>query len=147
MKPATAQQRKSNRFERMTAAEFLRRSSEASIQSTICGLLGVCGLPYSVTDASLTFDDSGKVMGRAVTCDGWPDVTGCLPGGRFLGIETKTADGKLRPAQIKVHAHITDQGGAVIVPRSVDDFARQMIMLGFNHPALARVVGNQKGEL
>lgn len=146
MKPATAQQKKSNRFERMTAAEFLRRSSEADIQKGITDLLRVCGLPYSVTDASLTFDDRGKVAGRAVTTDGWPDVTACLPAGRFLGIETKTADGKLRPAQIKVHAHITDQGGAVIIPRSVSDFARQMIGLGFNHPALLSVAG-KKGEL
>jgi len=122
----------------MTAAEFRARSPEWSIQSSIVGLLKVIGLPHSVTDASLVFDDKGKVFGRGVLTDGWPDISAVIGKGRFLGIETKSASGALRPAQIKCHAELRNAGALVIVPRSVEEFARVLVAEGIEHQALTR---------
>jgi hypothetical protein len=100
-----------SKFQQMTAAEFRKRASERSIQSSIADLLKLVGLPHSVTDASLIFDDKGKVSGRAVETDGWPDVAVSLPpAGRMLGIETKSKGGTLRPAQIACHRWLRDSG-------------------------------------
>jgi hypothetical protein len=74
------------------------------------------GLPHSVTDAALLFDDKGKIAGRAVETDGWSDVTVSLPpAGHMPGIETKSKDGRLRPAQIKCHAELRSASALVIV--------------------------------
>jgi hypothetical protein len=104
-----------SKFQQMTAAQFRAKAPEWSIQSAIVGLLKVVGLPHSVTDSSLIFDDKGKVSGRGVLCDGWPDVTVSLPpAGRLLGIETKSLNGTLRPAQIKCHAELRNAGATCI---------------------------------
>jgi hypothetical protein len=128
-------------FQRMTAAEFRARASERSIQSAIVALLRLVGLPHSVTDASLVFDDKGKVIGRAVETDGWPDVTVSLPpAGRLLGIETKSKSGKLRPSQIACHAWLRSSGAVVIVPRSVEEVAAALVAEGVRHQALNQLL-------
>lgn len=130
-----------SKFQQMTAAEFRNRASERSIQSGIVALLKLVGLPHSVTDASLIFDDKGKVSGRAVETDGWPDVTVSLPpAGRMLGIETKSKGGTLRPSQIKCHAELRDAGALVIVPRSIEEVAAALIAEGIRHQALSRLL-------
>jgi hypothetical protein len=128
-------------FQRMTATEFRARASERSIQSSIVDLLKLVGLPHSVTDASLVFDDKGKVSGRAVETDGWPDVTCALPpSGRLLGIETKSKDGRLRPSQIACHAWLRSSGALVCVPRSVEEIAGVLMAEGVKHPALTQLL-------
>lgn len=125
----------------MTAAEFRAHASEQSIRSGIVDLLRLVGLPHSVTDASLVFDDKGKVSGRAVETDGWPDVTVALPpSGRLLGIETKSREGKLRPSQIKCHAWLRNSDAVVIVPRSVEEVAAALVAEGIRHQALDRLL-------
>src|SRR5438128_1571500 len=125
-----------SKFQQMTAAQFRARASERSIQSGIVDLLKLLGLPYSVTDASLLFDDKGKVSGRGVLCDGWPDLTVSLPpAGRMLGIETKSEDGRLRPAQIRVHAWLRASGALVVVPRSIEEVAAALVAEGIRHQA------------
>jgi len=61
----------------MTPAEYRNRGSERDIQKGVCQLLDLVGIPHSVTDAGLTVRD-GRVVGRSVTTDGWPDVTACV---------------------------------------------------------------------
>ena len=125
----------------MTAAEYKARASERSIQSAIVDLLRLIRLPHSVTDAALIFDNKGKVRGRGVRTDGWPDVTVSLPPlGRLLGIETKSLNGKLRPSQIACHAWLRSSGAVVIVPRSVEDVAVALIEAGIHHQALSQLV-------
>lgn len=51
---------------------------------------------------------------------GCPDILCCV-NGRFVGIEVKTAKGKLTDAQVACHAQIEACGGIVFVARSVDD--------------------------
>jgi hypothetical protein len=116
-------------FLTLSVAEFRKLAPEngrGGIRPAVCELLKLRGIPHSVTDASLIVDESGEVAGRAVTCDGWPDVTGCLPGGRLLAIETKTRDGRLRPAQVACLESLKAAGALVIIARSVSDVAAQL---------------------
>lgn len=54
---------------------------------------------------------------------GIPDIIGCLEG-RFVGIEAKTADGKMSPLQLARQKSIEATGGVYILARSVDDVKR-----------------------
>jgi hypothetical protein len=70
---------------------------------------------------------------------GW--LAGCYglpPAGRMLGIETKSKDGTLRPAQIRCHAWLRDAGALLIVPRTVEEVAAALIAQGIRHQALSR---------
>lgn len=73
-----------------------------------------------MTDASVPFVN-GRPRRAKVSEPGWPDITGILPGGRFLGIEVKSKYGRLRPVQKKVLQELQDSGGLVFVAKSVDD--------------------------
>ncbi len=50
--------------------------------------------------------------------EGWPDIIGVLPDGRFLGIEVKTDTGRLRPSQREWFRRVP--------PRAVTFFARSV---------------------
>lgn len=97
---------------------YLNSATEQKIQKAICQYLTVKGIPYSVTNASIHYEN-GQPR-RRVGTDGWPDVTACWQG-KFLGIEVKSYSGKLRPAQIECHKKIEAAGGLVVVARCVDD--------------------------
>lgn len=60
------------------------------------------------------------VQGGAFSKPGDPDIVACVKG-RFVGIEAKTSDGKIREIQ-KVRAEqITRSGGLHVFARSVED--------------------------
>jgi len=62
-----------------------------------------------------------------VNLPGCPDLIGFLaPSGRFLGIEVKAANGRLRPAQEAFRDALKRAGGLYIVARSVDDVTREL---------------------
>lgn len=120
-------------FARMTVAAYRKLAPEngrAGVRRAVCEYLSLCHIPYSITDGALIFDESGEIAGRAVTCDGWPDITGCLPGGRMLAIETKTARGRLRPAQIACLGTLEAAGALVIIAHSIDDVRQQLAAPG-----------------
>lgn len=96
-----------------------RSASEGDIQSAICQLLTLKRNPFSVTDSSLYFD--GGRPRRKVKASGWPDIAACLPGGRLLAIEVKSARGKLRPAQQVVLERLREAGALVVIARDVND--------------------------
>jgi hypothetical protein len=63
-----------------------------------------------------------RAHGRAFIGEpGMPDITGMLPGGRFLGIEVKTATGKQSDNQKAFQARCDKEGGLYILARSLDD--------------------------
>jgi hypothetical protein len=62
-----------------------------------------------------------KNFGGPMGEKGVPDILGILKDGRFLGIEVKTATGKLSPHQEKFIQSINNTGGVAFVARSVDD--------------------------
>lgn len=110
----------------MTADQYQKTALESQIQNAICQWLALKRIPYSVTDASLCRDRTGKFAAkRKVTTVGWPDVTACIAG-RFVAIEVKTAKGKLRDSQISCLEEIERNGGIVCVIRSFDEAERKL---------------------
>jgi hypothetical protein len=74
-------------------------------------------------------------MGLNMSCGipaGWPDITGCLPGGRFLGVECKSAKGKQSPEQAKFQIVIEKRGGVYVVAHSlaelIEEFRKKEIL-------------------
>lgn len=92
--------------------------TEAGIQKAICDYLHWRGIPFSVTDASRTFNANGRQVRRVAT--GWPDLVACYQA-RLVAIECKSAKGKLRPAQAETLAALWEAGAIVVVVRSVED--------------------------
>ncbi|HXG65021.1 MAG TPA: VRR-NUC domain-containing protein [Blastocatellia bacterium] len=107
----------------MRAAEFQKQSSEATIQAAICELLTLKRIPFSVTDSSRVIGPDGRLRRRKVSAAGWPDITACLPGGRLLAIEVKSASGRLRISQRAVLERLQQQGALVVIARDVSDVA------------------------
>jgi hypothetical protein len=52
---------------------------------------------------------------------GCPDIMGMLRDGRYLAIECKRADGRVRPDQQKHITQAADHGAVAIIARSVED--------------------------
>lgn len=52
---------------------------------------------------------------------GVPDIIGVLPGGRFLGVECKSAKGRQSPAQKEMQQRIESAGGLYVLARGIDD--------------------------
>jgi hypothetical protein len=52
---------------------------------------------------------------------GLPDIIGLDSGGRFIGIEVKTATGKTSPEQVRVLAEMKQRGAWAFVARSLDE--------------------------
>jgi len=67
------------------------------------------------------FDPTTKRMRTNPGRNGVADIIGCLPGGRFLGIECKAGKGKLSPDQVEFQRDIVHAGGLHIVAYRVDD--------------------------
>ncbi len=54
--------------------------------------------------------------------EGLPDIIAVLPpNGRFLGLEVKSATGRLREAQERFRDQLEASGGIYVVVRSVED--------------------------
>lgn len=60
------------------------------------------------------------VQGGAYSKPGDPDLIACV-GGRFVGIEAKTSDGRQSPVQKARQRQIEDAGGVYLIVRSLDD--------------------------
>lgn len=105
---------------KQTENPYLASASEKQIQSAICQYLALKSIPFAVTDAAIVPTEKGA---RQRVTTGWFDVTACF-GGRFVGIEVKTATGKLRDSQRELHGRVERAGGLVIVARCVDDVMR-----------------------
>jgi len=52
---------------------------------------------------------------------GWPDIIGCLPGGRFLGIEVKRPGEKLSDKQKEICWQLFVIGAQIITATCVED--------------------------
>ena len=58
---------------------------------------------------------------------GCSDILGILPGGRFLAVEVKRADGKASADQADFLRRVNEAGGLGIVVRSVDELSEQLL--------------------
>jgi hypothetical protein len=111
---------KVNRFATMPASAYRTLGREDDLRQQIVDYLALHSIICSITDSGLIVRE-GEATGRAVMQPGWPDITGVLPGGRFLAIELKSRDGRLRPAQVSILNAMRKAGGLVIVARSLTE--------------------------
>ena len=66
-------------------------------------------------------NNSGKRGGVSYGLLGSPDIIGMTKGGRFFGIEVKSATGKMSESQKHFAAQCMLSGGLYILARSLDD--------------------------
>ena len=96
-----------------------RGKPEWALQKAIVIWLHAHGCLAVVTDAGAAYR-AGAFSGDSLP-RGWPDVTGLLPGGRFLGVECKAGRGRQNEAQKSMQYEIEQRGGLYILARSVED--------------------------
>jgi len=96
-----------------------RGRPERAIQNAIVQHLRLRGALVAVTDAGAAYR-AGAFFGDAVPA-GWPDITGLLPDGRFIGVEVKAPNGRQSMAQKAMEQNIRHRNGLYILARSVDD--------------------------
>jgi len=104
-----------------------RKKPEDAVQKEILGWLTAIGAVYVVTDAGMLHK-----AGLNAACDipaGWPDITVCLPGGRFLGLECKSATGRQSEYQKFVQRRIEDAGGLYILAHSLAEAQEKILLL------------------
>jgi len=112
--------------ERISITEYHKilrdNASEDEIRSAIVGFLNEQKIPHSVTEAKRSYNEKGQLVRRLAP--GWPDITGCLPyAGVFIGIECKSAKGRLRPEQARTLYGLYKAGALVVIARDVDTVA------------------------
>jgi hypothetical protein len=75
-----------------------------------------------VTDAGAAYRAGS--FGADTVPAGWPDITGLMPDGRFIGVECKAPTGRQSPAQKQMEESIRRRNGIYILARSIEDVAR-----------------------
>jgi len=101
-----------------------RKKPEAKVQTEIVRYLVSKGVVLAVTDAGL-LAKMGLGMGCGVPA-GWPDLTGCTPGGRFIGVEVKSAKGRQSEAQAEIQKRIEKAGGLYILAHSLAELKSEL---------------------
>jgi hypothetical protein len=96
-----------------------RGKPEHTVQKTILLWLRLNDCLAAVTDAGASYR-AGAFSGYAVPA-GWPDITGLLPDGRFIGVECKVKGGRQSEAQKVMERNIRQRNGIYILARSVKD--------------------------
>lgn len=100
-----------------------------------------CKIEHTVTDASRTWGIDGRVRkSKFAVAKDWPDITGCMPDGRFLAIETKTKRGRLSVGQADLLARLRRCGAVVIVPRSLEDAAQALKSEGIESQVIEKIL-------
>ena len=102
-----------------------RRKPERAVQKAILLWLRAQGAVVAVTDAGAAYR-AGAFFGDAIPA-GWPDITGLLPSGRFVGIECKAPGGRQSAVQKAMERKIRRRNGIYILARSVEDVENGII--------------------
>jgi hypothetical protein len=105
-----------------------RSRPEAKVQREIASWLMLRGVLVSITDAGVL-----AKMGLGMKCGipkGWPDLTCCLPGGRFLGVECKAPKGRQSEEQVRMELSIQKRSGLYILARSVEELKAGLAAVG-----------------
>jgi hypothetical protein len=77
---------------------------------------------------------------------GSADVLGCLPGGRFLAVECKSAHGRLSPEQRQFLTDIKALGGLAVVARSYRDIEAALMEAGYTGIIAGPLFGGKENE-
>lgn len=100
-----------------------RKRPEAKVQKAIVALLLQLKAVVAVTDAGV-LAKMGLNMGCGIP-KGWPDITACLLGGQFLGVECKVPGGRQSDAQKQMQKRIEELDGLYILASSVEEFKQK----------------------
>lgn len=96
---------------------------ETELQKQIISYLRMCGIFARRNNSGAAW-----IKGKLVRF-GWPgspDIEGIMPGGRYIGIETKTDKGRLSPRQQGFHERIRQLNAVIFVARSIEDVEREL---------------------
>jgi hypothetical protein len=96
-----------------------RGKPERAVQKAIALWLRAKGALVAITDAGAAYR-AGAFFGDALPA-GWPDITGLLPGGRFIGVECKAPGGLQSEMQKHIQQAIRLRGGIYVLARSIED--------------------------
>ena len=96
-----------------------RRKPERAVQKAVLLWLRAQGALVAVTDAGAAYR-AGAFFGDAIPT-GWPDITGLLPNGRFIGVECKAKQGRQSDSQKYIEQEIRSRNGIYVLARSVED--------------------------
>ncbi len=94
-----------------------RRKPELAVQKACLARLRNRGALVAVTDAGAAYR-AGAFFGSSIPA-GWPDITGMLPGGRFIGVECKARGRRQSPAQKQMERQIRRLNGIYVLAHSV----------------------------
>ncbi len=96
-----------------------RGKPERAVQKAIAIWLRAQGALVAITDAGAAHR-AGCFGGDTVPA-GWPDITGLLPDGRFIGVECKAPGGRQSPVQKVMEQEIRRRRGIYVLARSIED--------------------------
>ena len=96
-----------------------RHRPERAIQKSIVAYLRAIGALVAVTDAGAAYR-AGAFFGDAIPA-GWPDITGLLPDGRFIGVEVKAPGGRQSAVQKAMEQAIRQRRGIYVLAYGVED--------------------------
>jgi hypothetical protein len=96
-----------------------RGKPEREVQRAILIYLRALGCLVAVTDAGAAYRAGS--FGADTVPAGWPDITGLLSDGRFIGVECKAHTGRQSPAQKQMEESIRGRNGIYILARGIED--------------------------
>jgi hypothetical protein len=99
-----------------------RGKPERAVQKAVVAYLRARNCLVAVTDAGAAYK-AGAFFGESLPA-GWPDVTGLLPDGRFLGVECKATGGRQSPSQKQMEQEIRKRHGLYVLAWGVEDVQR-----------------------
>jgi hypothetical protein len=94
----------------------------AVVRACLDYLAGIGVFAWRVNNVGIFRDNAYVFHGTP----GVPDIIGILPGGRWLGVECKSAKGKQSPAQIGFQKRASGAGGLYLLTRSAAELAEQL---------------------
>ena len=99
-----------------------RGKPERAVQKAVVQWLRAHGCLVAVTDAGAAYK-AGSFFGDGLPA-GWPDITGLLPDGCFMGVECKAAGGRQSPAQKLIEQEVRSRHGIYVLAYGVEDVRR-----------------------
>lgn len=96
-----------------------RGKPERAVQRAILTYLRLTGALVAVTDAGAAYRAGS--FGADTVPPGWPDITGLLPDGRFIGVECKAPGGRQSELQKDIEQEIRRRRGLYILARGIED--------------------------
>ena len=109
-----------------------RGKPERAVQKAVLAWLRAHGAVVAVTDAGAAYR-AGAFFGDGIP-PGWPDITGLLPSGRFIGVECKAPGGRQSDIQKLIEREIRKCNGIYILARSPTDVRQRLESLGVELP-------------